>query len=100
MWGRRAGVLSGQRVGKVGIQEQMAPLPLQKKPALAQPPKPEFPIIQVGGCEIFQERLVPQYRINQRFVDIQGLSCDGLYESVAADMTYQSGKRSAVKHSH
>ncbi len=41
-------VFCGQGIGKVGVQEKAATLPLDKEPALAHPPEVE--LVDLGDC--------------------------------------------------
>src|SRR5882724_3590110 len=58
------GVLPGQRVRQIGIEQQMAAPPLHQKPALPQPPEAEIVVVVIGGAHIGEKRVVLEDRSN------------------------------------
>ena len=51
-------VFGRQRVGQVGIEEQMPALPLHQKAALAEPPEVKTAGLRVAGCDVVQKESV------------------------------------------
>ena len=58
------GVFLGERVGEVGIEQEVAALPLDEKAALSQPPEPEAVVVLRRPSYIGQQRIVGEERLD------------------------------------
>src|SRR5579859_1444894 len=60
----RLAILSRQRIGKIGIEQDMDPLPLQQESALPQPPQAKLSIPAVRGADVGEQHRVRLHRLN------------------------------------